>query len=145
MSENLNDFMNRRRAEEFAVKAGTNMHERLRHIVLNGECSDKKLLEQIRSRPELHKYFTDNAKTEVPVAGIVRGKFISRRIDRMVIDKIGRNICILDYKTDSNPDQNRAKYISQLREYRELMHMIYPDFKIETAILWTHDWRLEKV
>ena len=86
-----------------------------------------------------------NAKTEVPIAGKLNGVFISRRIDRLVIDNNGKTIRFLDYKSDTDKNVLRDKYVRQLKEYAELLRSAYPDYKIAGFILWLHDWQLDEV
>lgn len=142
MPNTVCDFLTQIQSEKFATNAGKNMHERLRIASTDDSCE---LAQHILATPGLAEYFTQSAKTEVPIAGTIRGKFISRRIDRLVIDHDTKTIKILDYKTDIDRKSRRTKYIFQLREYQELLHAIYPDFKIFAAILWTHDWTLESI
>lgn len=141
MTSALAKIIQTQRAQKYATDAGVRMHNKLQFA----SPSDTNLWQQIQSCPGLEKYFVSTARTEVPIAGYINGRFVSRRIDRMVIDTKSKKIYILDYKTDTNRTDNRTKYIYQLREYRDLVRMIYPDFDIETTILWTHDWTLEKI
>lgn len=147
MHDNLTDLIAERRSQKFAVDNGTRMHMRLQNIIIDGDntCGDADLIAHIQSCNGLTKYFAKNSKTEVPVAGTIGGKFISRRIDRMCVDHPARRIMILDYKTDLSPDAHREKYIRQLDEYRALLQHIYPEYDISAAILWTHQWRLEQI
>lgn len=147
MSDNLYDLVAARRATEYATATGTRMHERLRGVVIDGVQSrgDAELVKQIRGRPDLCEYFSTQSRTEVPIAGTINGKFISRRIDRMLVDTAAKTVKILDYKTDTARGLRRAKYVAQLCEYCDLLHKIYPDFKVSAAILWTHDWTLESL
>lgn len=142
MSDTLCDFLSRAKSAKFATDAGTNMHERLRVVSIT---DNDELAARIVATPGLSEYFIPSAHTEVPIAGTIHGKFISRRIDRLVIDKHAKTIKILDYKTDTDRTLRRAKYTFQLREYCDLLRAIYPDFQISAAILWTHDWCLERI
>lgn len=147
MTINLCEFIAGKHRDQYATGAGTNMHERLRQIVIvaDGVHGDAELAKNIINNPALLEYFTADAKTEVPVAGTVNGKFISRRIDRMVIDHAEHRIKIMDYKTDTDCTTRRALYKHQLNEYCDLMRKIYPDFTVTAAILWTHNWTLESI
>ncbi len=147
MSDSLYDLLAKRRATEYATSVGTRMHERLRGVVIDGAQSrgDASLVKIMAARPDLREYFSARARTEVPIAGTINGKFISRRIDRMLVDATTKTIKILDYKTDTERGLRRAKYVAQLREYCDLLHKMYPDFKVGAAILWTHDWTLESL
>ncbi|MBD5400642.1 hypothetical protein HDR61_02770 [bacterium] len=139
MTNKIAELIQSRRAQRHATDTGTRVHAKLQHATRDT------IAPYIKNCPRLEKYFIPNARTEVPIAGFIGDKFISRRIDRMIVDNDTKKILILDYKTDINRNTHRPKYICQLREYRKLIQMIYPDFDIETSILWTHDWTLEKI
>ena len=85
------------------------------------------------------------SKTEVPIAGVINGRFISRRIDRLYINQNTKTIIILDYKTDIDKNVFREKYIDKLTEYRELLKQIYNGFSVSCKIFWTNDFTLENV
>lgn len=143
----LNDILSAHDRTNFATSRGTQTHARLQNIVIDGANTrgDFELIQQIKSRPELLPFFTSTAGTEVPIAGTINNRFISRRIDRLVIDDTTKTIKILDYKTDANRAIFCDKYMIQLREYAHLLRAIYPGYKISAYILWTHDFSLEKV
>lgn len=147
MKQSPYDFIRQQREMQFATKAGTSMHERLRKIIIEDQDirGDVELIERIQQNVQLSAYFRRTARTEVPIAGTMNGRFISRRIDRMVIDEKAKIIKILDYKTDTQRTMRRDKYKAQLHEYCNLLHQIYPEFAISAAILWTHDWTLETI
>lgn len=130
-----------------ATDAGTHMHEMLQRVTIGDDVTrgDDGLVQKIKSNTDIAFYFHPDSKTEVPVAGTVGGIFISRRIDRLRIDHATKQIHILDYKTDIDTTTHRQKYIAQLKEYTSLMQMIYPEYSITAAILWTHNWQLEKI
>lgn len=142
----LRDLLDKERATEYATRAGNEMHLRLQCVSLSApRAKDAELIARINACPGLADFFAAHSRAEVPVAGTVNGRFISRRIDRMIIDDAHKTIRILDYKTDVNRTALRAKYIAQLAEYVALMRRIYPGYGIETYILWLHDWTLEKI
>lgn len=143
----LHDILNRQTTKMHSTVAGTKMHNCLRHIVIDCDTQrgDTDTIKKILAHPELCAFFVANAKTEVPIAGTIDGRFISRRIDRMIVDHRAKTVAILDYKTDIHPDVYRVSYIAQLREYVTLMRLIYPDYDISAYILWTHDFFLEKI
>jgi hypothetical protein len=147
MTNQLNDFIARHKSEKFATEAGLAMHIKLQHVCLgDNPCGDKDLIDKIISCGDKLKYFfTDNSKTEVPIAGMLDGRFISRRLDRLVVDDTTKTVRVLDYKTDVDTEKFRAKYVAQLREYVQLLKQIYPDYKISAHILWLHDWALEDI
>jgi len=143
----LHDLIKTRAHTEHATDAGRRMHAKLQRIVIDGNAArgDAELVSRIKSCGTLAEFFAPNSRTEVPVAGYINDRFISRRIDRMRIDHDARRIDILDYKTDISRDALQEKYARQLGEYRELMGRIYPGYEIRTYILWTHFWELERV
>ena len=148
MTQNLNKFLQDATAKQFATESGTKMHLLLQNVILddiNGNRGDAGLVSVISGKPELKPFFCFEAKTEVPIAGIIRGVFVSRRIDRLLINHNDRTITFMDYKTNINQTEFRDKYIKQLSEYAELLRSAYPNYKITGFILWTHDWCLEKV
>lgn len=143
----LHDILSARDSKTRATDTGSRVHARLRHVVLDGATShgDADLIKRIGQNPDVAKFFCKNSKTEVPIAGTINGRFISRRIDRMLIDDKSKSIYILDYKTDLNPQIFRPSYTMQIREYIQLMRAIYPNYEITGYILWTHDFLLEKI
>lgn len=142
----LNDILIAHDAAKYATDAGKKMHTRLQRVVLGNELrGDQELIAQIHATPGLAEFFGTNSKTEVPIAGTINGRFISRRLDRLVIDGAAKTVSVLDYKTDINHRMYYEKYIAQLREYVSLLRAIYPGYKISGYILWTHDFLLEKV
>lgn len=147
MSQSLHDLIDAQNAKKFATDAGTIAHARMRHIVIDGDASrgDAEMVARVRNRADLLPFFGPRALTEVPVAGRVRGKFISRRIDRMVVNDDDKTVLIMDYKTDINPDNLRDAYYAQIREYMELVRQIYPGYSVRGYILWLHNFVLENV
>ena len=136
MTDTLHELLKQRDATSHAIDAGTHMHEKMRHVFIgsNGVCGDSEIIQKITEHKELLQFFDADSQTEVPVAGFVHGKFISRRI-----------VMILDYKTDTNPDEHRTAYHAQVAEYMELLHMIYPKYTVRGFILWLHNFELESV
>ena len=130
-----------------ATNVGTQMHKKLQHIIIDADRTSgtPDLVAKISSRPDLLPFFCASAKTEVPIAGTVKGRFISRRIDRLVVNPLARTVSIMDYKTDTDKTINHNKYIAQLREYIDLLHAVYPGYTIVAYILWTRDFSLEKI
>lgn len=130
-----------------ATNAGTSMHHKLQQITITPEsCSGApELITRIKNNPLLSQIFSPDSQTEIPIAGTINGHFISRRIDRLLINNTNNTIIILDYKTDTNRNTNHQKYTHQINEYIQLLHAIYPNHKITGYILWTHDFSLEKL
>lgn len=148
MTQNLNKFLQDVVAMQYATEHGTKLHKLLQNVVVDdvyGNCGDENILAIIAKQPELKPFFVKNAKTEVPVAGMINGCFVSRRIDRLVINSSDKTIMFIDYKTNLCHTDFYDKYKIQLSEYAELLHSAYPNYKIAGFILWTRDWCLERV
>ena len=142
----LRDIIDNSVHQEYSTAAGSRTQRLLQHINIDApRDADAALCAHIKSMPHLAKFFGPNSRAEVPVAGTVRGRFISRRIDRMVIDDASRRVQILDYKTDVNRDERRAEYANQITEYVMLLRQIYPDYDVRGYILWLHDWTCEEI
>lgn len=143
----LNEILSARTVAKYATESGTKMHTLLQHIVIDDkvERGDAELVSKIKRIPELVPFFSASSRTEVPVAGTINGRFVSRRIDRLCINHKQKHIDIIDYKTDIDHDKFYSQYSTQLREYCELLRAIYPDYSISAYILWTHDFSLEKI
>ena len=130
-----------------ATATGAHTHRLLQHIFIDTDntTGEPILVEKIRQNPNIARLFCSASKTEVPVAGTINNRFISRRIDRLLIDDSTKTISILDYKTDINHDTFYKQYVYQIQEYTQLLHQIYPEHNIVGYILWTHDFTLERV
>ena len=131
----------------FATEAGVAMHRNLQRVTIASDhCSgDSELVARIVKNKTLAQLFSPQSRTEVPIAGTINGHFVSRRLDRLLINNTEKTIMILDYKTDTAPDKYRTQYISQVYEYMQLLHAIYPNYTVHGYILWTHDFSLEKI
>jgi ATP-dependent helicase/nuclease subunit A len=85
-----------------------------------------------------------NAQSEVPVVGLIDGQALSGQIDRIVVDD--ERVLIVDYKTLRPPPETEeavpALYLRQLATYRAALARIYPDRRIDCALLWTEGPRL---
>ena len=148
MTRNLNDFLSTQNNKKYSTQKGTKIHTVLKTVILDavsGNSGDSEIIRQIEQYPDLKPFFVASARTEVPVAGIINGVFLSRRIDRMVIDNNTKTITFLDYKTDTDKQTFIEKYKKQLSEYAQLLHSAFPNYKITGYILWLHDWELEKI
>lgn len=143
----LSDFLAQKSRKSFAVDTGIQIHKKMQKIVIDDtlEIGDSTLIQQIKFKNTISPFFQKSALTEVPIAGIIDGKFISRRIDRMLKDDDKKAIVFLDYKTDINKNLFYEKYTSQMIDYKKLLARIYPDYSIRGIILWLNDFTLEEV
>ena len=148
MTQKLKDILTGANNKDFATKNGTQMHTILRHVVVDdikGNCGANDIVEIIEKRPDLRPFFASGVQTEVSIAGFVNGVFISRRIDRLLINHDKKTIDFIDYKTDINKTEFIDKYKKQLSEYCVLLRSAYPKYQIKGYILWLNDWVLDQV
>ncbi len=147
MTQNLTKFLKEAKNKEFATATGTQSHAILQRVIIdnNQESGDTDVIQTIKEHSDLLPFFTKAAQNEVPVAGKIHGRFVSRRIDKLLINKTTKTIDFVDYKTDTNKSVYIDKYKNQLQEYAELLCSAYPDYQINGYILWLHDWVLDKI
>lgn len=147
MTRNLTEFLNEAKNKEYAIATGTQSHTVLQHIIVDANYTSgaPNIIQIIKTRPDLQPFFTNTAQNEVPIAGEIHGHFVSRRIDKLLINKATKTINFIDYKTDTDKSAYIDKYKKQLQEYAELLHSAYPEYKINGYILWLHDWVLDKI
>ena len=147
MTQKLTEFLIGAKNKEFATNTGTYMHALLQRVVIDQdiEFGNIDIIKTIKSHPDLLPFFTKTAQTEVPIAGSIRGHFVSRRIERLLINHDEKNIDFIDYKTDTDKNTFVEQYKYQLKEYAELLHSAYPNYKISGYILWLHDWMFDKI
>lgn len=133
--------------QRFATDSGTTAHNKMQNIFFtqNGWTGDTKITAKLAMIPEATELFGPLSKTEVPIAGYINGKFISRRIDRLYINPKAKQIIVIDYKSDTDKRVFYDKYRAQLHEYYELLRDAYPDFDIQCKILWLCDFTLENL
>lgn len=147
MTQNLTDFLNDFEHTKHATQVGTSMHAKMQKVIIDNDLcvGDTDIVNIIKIRPDLVAFFCKSAQTEVPIAGVIRGQFISRRIDRLLINHDTKTIDFIDYKTDTDKNTFVEKYKYQLKEYAELLKSAYQNYKINGYILWLHDWELDKI
>lgn len=148
MTNKLDEILNAYNRQQIAMSAGTNMHARLCGVFCDAAGNwhgDKDVVARIKNIPELFELMGPYSKPEVPIAGTIDGRFISRRIDRLYVNPDTKTVVILDYKTDTDKKIYFQKYVEQLNEYRALLKQIFRHFNISCKILWTNDFTLENL
>lgn len=147
MTNKISDLINKISRSEYATATGRSMHVQMQSVFygVDGWVGDKNIINSISQIPELKEIMGPLSRTEVPLAGIVNGKFISRRIDRLYVNNDTKKVVVLDYKTDVDKNLLSEKYREQLTEYYELLKQIYNGFDIQCKILWLNDFTLENV
>ncbi|SLN43824.1 ATP-dependent helicase/nuclease subunit A [Roseovarius litorisediminis] len=98
--------------------------------------------QKVLTRPSLASLFHPDALTEVSVTAnldALGGHRIHGTIDRLLIDKA--RVLAVDFKTNAmvpdTPNDCPDGLLRQMGAYAHALQMIYPDHKIETALLWT--------
>jgi ATP-dependent helicase/nuclease subunit A len=139
-----------------AMERGTLIHRLLEHLPLAEsdkrgaighqliEGPDKSLADEVIAlieKPELEWLWGDDALTEVDITADIDGLGrIHGAIDRLVLTK--EKVIAVDYKSNRLVPETAAQtpigLLRQLAVYRQALSQIFPDHKIEAAILWTH-------
>ena len=148
MSTRLNKLINDKLHQDYATSSGTKTHARMQRVFFNKDgtaTGDADIIAKIANRADLVEYMGMLSKTEVPIAGYIGGKFISRRIDRLYVNDKNRTVVVIDYKTDLDKERFFNKYVEQLTEYRKLLSDIYTGYSITCKILWLNDFTLENI
>ena len=71
MTQKLTEFLTIANNKKYATQNGTRIHTMLKNIVIDSTCANRgniDIINQIKQRPNLCKYFAANAQTEVPIA-----------------------------------------------------------------------------
>jgi ATP-dependent helicase/nuclease subunit A len=93
----------------------------------------------VLDHPEFAALFAAGSRAEVPVVGLIDGRALNGRIDRLVVTDDA--VLIVDYKTNRPPPTEAAgvspAYVEQLAAYRAALERIYPGRRVRTLLLWT--------
>jgi len=89
--------------------------------------------------PALAPLFAPGTLAEVAVTGLWQGHRVTGSIDRLVIRP--GHVLVVDYKSNAvvppGPSSVPEGILRQLGAYAHVLAQIYPDHRIETAVLWT--------
>ncbi len=142
--------------EEVAKARGTALHLLLEHLpraaredwpalcsslIPDAELATALLAEAaaVLDAPSLGALFAPDALAEVAVTGDWNGRRIAGSIDRLILSP--GHVLIVDYKSNAvvpgGASQVPEGILRQLGAYAHILAQIYPDRRIETAILWT--------
>ncbi len=103
--------------------------------------------ERVLRHPDLAALFGPDSLTEVAVTAPWQGRILAGSIDRLILGP--DRILIIDYKSNAlvpdRPKDIPEGILRQLGAYAYMLAAIYPDRRIETAILWTKTPRLMPV
>ncbi|NUH66955.1 double-strand break repair helicase AddA [Sulfitobacter sp. S0837] len=143
---------------ETALSYGTLVHELLEHLPLMNADARDIFLNRLRrhhaddviqraqdeagavlNTPALAALFDETTFAEVPVTGSLGDQRLHGTIDRLVIAE--DHILAVDFKTNrvvpTSPEACPDGLLRQMGAYAHMLQQIYPDRRIETAILWT--------
>ncbi len=91
------------------------------------------------SHADFAHLFGAGSKAEVPLVGVVGGRALAGRIDRLAVR--GDAVWIVDYKTNRPPprvlDDVPSVYRRQMAAYRAALRAVYPGKDVRCALLWT--------
>ncbi|MCU0904819.1 MAG: double-strand break repair helicase AddA [Tabrizicola sp.] len=94
---------------------------------------------QVLSHPGLAGLFAPESLAEVALAASWQGRTLAGSIDRLILTP--DRVLVVDYKSNAlipdHPDKIPEGILRQLGAYAHMAAEIYPDRRIETAILWT--------
>lgn len=119
--------------ERYGAGFNTQMQNTIRREVMH-----------IIQHPDFAPVFATDSVAEAPISGITHNSddqkvVISGQIDRLAV--AGDTVYIIDYKTGIHVPESEGDvpkpYIAQMEAYRNLVAQIYPDKKIQCALLWT--------
>lgn len=145
MTSKIENILLEQEKIKYATETGRYQHRKMKALCTETNNGDSELQERIKKNPSLERFFHKDARTEVPIAGYINGKFVSRRIDRMYVIENEKTVFILDYKTDVDKNLFYDKYIRQINEYKILITDAFKGYKVKAFILWLNDFDLQQV
>ncbi|PJI42014.1 double-strand break repair helicase AddA [Ferrovibrio sp.] len=90
--------------------------------------------------PQFAALFRPGARTEAPLAGRIGNRTVVGQVDRLLIDH--DTVLVVDYKTNRPPPSAVTEvdpaYLDQMALYRGLLAQVFPNRRIEAALVWTH-------
>lgn len=141
--------------EETAKARGTALHLLLQHLpdvaaadhlaiatsLIPDPILRDELLVQVQAVLTAHPIlFALTALTEVELTANLLGQTLRGTIDRLIVEP--ERVLAIDYKSNrvlpATPQQTPEGILRQMGAYSAALAQIYPERRIETAILWTH-------
>jgi ATP-dependent helicase/nuclease subunit A len=93
----------------------------------------------VLDHPDFATLFSANTLAEVPITAELEQARLHGVIDRLVVEK--DRVLAVDFKTNAtvpgSPSQTPSGLLRQMGAYAHALSQIYPDRRVETAILWT--------
>jgi ATP-dependent helicase/nuclease subunit A len=101
-------------------------------------------VETVLNDPAFAAVFSPASRAEVPIVGLVGRLSVAGQVDRLLVE--AERVLVVDYKTNRPPpateDTVDPAYRRQMAAYRAVLAAIYPDKRIDCALLWTDGPRL---
>ncbi len=98
----------------------------------------------VLDHPDLADVFSTEALTEAPLAGVVAGQVIAGTADRLLIGP--ETVMVVDFKTGrrvpADIDAVPPHHIAQMSAYAAVLAGIFPDKRVEAALLYSHGPKL---
>jgi ATP-dependent helicase/nuclease subunit A len=102
----------------------------------------------VLDEPAFSGLFGPGSRAEVPIVGLIETEdgpqAVSGQVDRLVVG--ADSILVVDYKTNRPAPATEAEvapvYLRQMAAYRTVLAKIYPNRRIDCALLWTDGPRL---
>ncbi|MFQ6016914.1 MAG: double-strand break repair helicase AddA [Kiloniellaceae bacterium] len=102
----------------------------------------------VLEHPGFTELFAAGSRAEAPVVGLIEAKagaeVVSGQVDRLVAGD--ERILVVDYKTNRPAPETEAEvpaiYLRQMAAYRAVLAGVYPNRRIDCALLWTDGPRL---
>jgi ATP-dependent helicase/nuclease subunit A len=154
-------------ADSFAARRGTLIHalfERLPAVAterrreaalawLAGQAADVDAAQRaemvdaalaVLDDPALAALFGPDALAEAPLSALVNGRVIAGTVDRLLVsDDV---VAVIDFKTGGRVPQTAdavpLAYVKQMAAYRAALRVIFPEKRVEAALLYTGGPRL---
>ena len=142
----------------YALKRGTFIHQMIQYlpdiepnkrkdVAIKLKPEDIEIPENlfdIFEKEDFKHIFSKNSQAEVPIVGVVNGQVISGQIDRLAIYE--DDIYLIDFKSNQYVPKSEKEvpisYQKQMKTYKDLLKIIFPDKVIHTYLLWTENLTL---
>ena len=96
---------------------------------------------RILNNPACAPLFSENSLAEIPITGLLEGRVVSGRIDRLAVSP--DEVLLVDYKSNravpKSPQDVPEAYRHQAATYAALLKRIYPDRKIRCFLFWKEE------
>ncbi len=94
--------------------------------------------------PQLAPLFGPHSRAEVPLTGVVGNRVVGGLVDRLAV--LPDRVLLADYKTNRSPparaEDTPVLYLRQMAAYRAVLQGVFPEYRIDCALIWTHAGRV---